>query len=117
MLNIGAIGRFLGGGGELDPGDLGNNYVDPRRGPPIGWGKIPGIKNSRRYPVYHRLDIGITKAFNIHRAVLEIRLQVLNIYYKKNPWFFGRNFEYEVSESEEGNNFPILPLLEFSLKL
>ena len=43
-----------------------------------------GIRNSARYPVYHRLDISYKRYFETKKYKLTFVLQVLNVYNRKN---------------------------------
>ena len=78
-------------------------------------GKIPGVTNSLRHPVYHRLDIGFSKIWQYQHTLMELRFQLLNAYFQKNLVFLEPSEEFGISESEAGRNFPIIPSFEISL--
>lgn len=102
-------GKFVGAGSNLHNG--GGWYIDrPRDIQSSGWGKIPGEKNSLRYPAYHRLDIGISKEWR-H---FSLKFQVFNIYNRSNPLFYGWNLEYAPPAKDNKDNFPVIPALEIS---
>lgn len=48
---------------------------------------IEGKKNSKRLPVYHRLDIGITGSFFWGNIYVKPYLQIMNVYNNSNHYF------------------------------
>ena len=61
------------GGGKSDPATL--------------W----GTKNSARLPTYHRLDLSLTKQFHIEGAKITGGISVINVYDRKNIFYFNRD--------------------------
>ncbi|MBL7013692.1 MAG: TonB-dependent receptor [Candidatus Marinimicrobia bacterium] len=57
---------------------------------------IPGVRNSGRYPDYHRLDVGLTRKINSKYFKGEFFIQVVNTYWQKNVfryfYEFGNSF-------------------------
>jgi hypothetical protein len=53
----------------------------------IYWGE----KNSRRLPYYHRLDINVTKQVQLGWAKMTIGANVINVYDRRNIFYFDRN--------------------------
>ncbi len=62
-----------------------------------------GEKNSRRLPVYHRLDLSIKKKFRLGFADITLGASVLNIYDRNNIYYFDRRTAKRV------NMLPFLP--------
>jgi len=57
-------------------------------GPPY---MMLGEKNAVRLPGYHRLDAGISYAFNLHGLEIAVGADLLNLYNHKNIFYFDRN--------------------------
>jgi hypothetical protein len=53
----------------------------------IYWGE----KNSQRLPYYHRLDINLTKQLELGWAKMTIGANVINVYDRRNIFYFDRN--------------------------
>lgn len=53
----------------------------------IYWGE----KNSQRLPYYHRLDINVTQQLQLGWAKMTIGANVINVYDRKNIFYFDRN--------------------------
>jgi hypothetical protein len=53
---------------------------------------IPGVRNSGRYPNYHRLDMGFTRKINNKFMKGEFFIQVVNAYWKKNVFRYFYEF-------------------------
>ena len=48
---------------------------------------LPGEKNSARLLPYHRLDVSVTRDFELFGRTVEGFLQVFNLYNRRNEWF------------------------------
>ena len=59
---------------------------------------IPGGRNSERFPNYHRLDIGAIRHYNYKGYKIDLFIQVINAYWRKNPF----NQRYIFGNSENG---------------
>ncbi len=59
-------------------------------------------RNSSRLPDYHRLDFNLTKKIDFKHLKMEMSFSVLNIYNRKNIFYF---------EKKTGNRVNMLPLL------
>ena len=46
--------------------------------------QIPGVRNSGRYPAYHRLDLGAVRHGTIFNKKAEFFIQLINTYNRKN---------------------------------
>lgn len=60
--------------------------------PVILWGE----RNSERLPFYHRLDISCSKKFHVDLAQFAISASVINVYDRKNIFYFDRDTGKEV---------------------
>ena len=57
---------------------------------PWRWRTEYGAMNSIRLPVYHRLDLRVTRRFDVGRGVLEVYIDLFNAYNQQNL----RSFDY-----------------------
>ncbi|MFO7675461.1 MAG: TonB-dependent receptor [bacterium] len=75
-----------------------------------GWELINGPRDAFRYPLYHRLDVGLTRAWRLRRAELSVFLDVVNAYYAKNVllYYWGIR-EDELPVRRQIDMLPILP--------
>ena len=74
-------------------------------------GILYGELNSKRLPYYHRLDISAKRTFKLKNAtVLEINADVVNVYNRKNIFYFDR------VTSQRVDQLPILPSVGLRLK-
>lgn len=88
---------FKGYYNKYQPGDLFKPH--PQYSPYT----ILGDRNVRRLPDYHRLDISLGKKFQIDFLKFQIDVSVLNVYDRKNLFYFKRE------SGERVNMLPILP--------
>ncbi|MFQ6615166.1 MAG: carboxypeptidase-like regulatory domain-containing protein [Fidelibacterota bacterium] len=88
---------------------------------------IPGGRNSVRYPPYHRLDLAAERHFRLWGVEVDLLLQVVNTYWRKNVFRYVYHFgdphngidddhDGRIDEPDEGipqrvrvTVFPILP--------
>lgn len=88
---------------------------------------IPGGRNSVRYPPYHRLDLAAERHFKLWGTRVDLILQVVNAYWRKNVYRYVYHFgdthngidddhDGKIDEADEGipqrvpvTIFPILP--------
>lgn len=78
--------------------DRRNNFLDTSR------------LNASRLPSYHRLDAGFTREgrfFNL--GEYELQLQVVNVYNRRNLWFYRFNFQENPVERIAVRQLPVLP--------
>ena len=74
-------------------------------------GILFGELNSKRLPYYHRLDISAKKTFKLKNgSVLEINADVVNVYNRKNIFYFDR------VSSQRVDQLPVLPSVGLRLK-
>ncbi len=79
----------------VDPWD---DYTIKNMVPSIYWGD----KNTERLPVYHRLDLSITKKFSFNFANFTVGASVINVYNRNNIYYF---------DSETGKKVNMIPFL------
>lgn len=72
---------------------------------------ILGDRNMGRLPTYHRLDFSVNKKFETYLANIFISLNVLNVYDRKNIFYFDRKTGKQV------NMLPILPTASVKIEL
>ncbi|GAB4289741.1 MAG: TonB-dependent receptor [Ignavibacteriaceae bacterium] len=72
---------------------------------------ILGDKNISRLPDYHRLDLSISKQLTFYFLDLELSASVINVYDRKNIFYFERDTGKQV------NMLPILPSATVKIKL
>jgi len=70
-----------------------------------------GDKNIGRLPVYHRLDLNLSKKFVISPFVIDLDISVINAYNRKNIFYFKRD------TGERVNMLPILPTATLKVEL
>ena len=64
---------------------------------------VLGDKNIGRLPVYHRLDLNLSKKFVVSPVILDLDISVINAYDRKNIFYFKRD------TGERVNMIPFLP--------
>lgn len=53
---------------------------------------IPGGRNALRYPLYHRLDLGAVRHFKVRGTGIDLFVQLVNTYWKKNVFLYFYQF-------------------------
>jgi len=86
----------------FNPGSFFGNYI------PF---TILGDRNLGRLPEYHRLDLSLTKKIEINPLRIQVSLNVLNAYDRKNIFYFDRN------TGEQVNMLPVLPTATLKVEL
>ncbi|MCH8567478.1 MAG: TonB-dependent receptor [Balneolales bacterium] len=77
---------------------------------------IVGRVNASRLPAYHRLDIGFTRYgrfFNLGDS--ELQLQLINVYSRRNVWFYQFNFDENPPERSAVRMLPIIPSVTYTV--
>jgi outer membrane receptor for ferrienterochelin and colicin len=83
---------------------------------------FPG-RNNKRAPVYHRLDLSVTKNFiNKKKRAANWTFGVYNIYARRNPFYIDTNVGYIDGESSfirqtVGSFFNFIPSVSYGIKL
>lgn len=90
---------------------------EPRWPEEPGWELIRGPRDAFRYPAYHRLDLGLTRAWRLGRGELSVFLDVVNAYYAKNALLYYWDIaENELPVRKQIDMLPILPTLGVRVK-
>lgn len=75
-----------------------------------------GNINASRLPSYHRLDLAFSRSgtfLGIGEA--EWRIQIINVYSRRNVWFYNFDFDENPIERQEVNLLPIIPSLSYTV--
>jgi hypothetical protein len=75
-----------------------------------------GNVNASRLPGYHRLDLAFSRKgtfFKIGEA--EWQIQIINVYSRRNVWFYNYDFGENPIERQEVNLLPIIPSLSYTV--
>lgn len=75
-----------------------------------------GKVNASRLPNYHRLDISFSRTgrfFDLGDS--ELQLQLINVYSRRNTWFYNFDFNENPIEINEVNMLPILPSISYTI--
>ena len=75
-----------------------------------------GRLNASRLPSYHRLDLSFARQgsfFNLADA--EWQFQVINVYSRRNVWFFNYDFNENPVERSDITMLPILPSISYTV--
>lgn len=89
--------------------------IDPNGGENYYWVLIYGRRGGFRYPAYHRLDVGIEKAFKLFGVRFTGYLQVVNLYARKNVLWFDYDFDTEPPKRKPFSMLPI-PIPSFGIR-
>ncbi len=77
---------------------------------------IVGRVNASRLPAYHRLDIGFTRESSFFGiADSEWQFQVINLYSRRNIWFYMYDFDENPVERNEARMLPIIPVIGYTV--
>lgn len=77
---------------------------------------IVGKVNASRLPDYHRLDIGFTREgrfFDLGTS--EFQIQIINVYSRRNIWFYQFDLDENPAKRSEVPLLPILPTLSYTV--
>ena len=77
-----------------------------------------GLLNQLRLPAYHRLDVRVSKDFDVGRGVLQAYLDVFNVYNRRNLRSYGfwprvDNGQVRTVREDGEELLPILPTIGF----
>jgi len=86
-------------------------YVIPYFGGYYSPFTVLGDKNIGRLPVYHRLDLSLSKKFVISPFIIDLDINVINAYNRKNIFYFKRD------TGERVNMLPLLPTATLKVEL
>lgn len=71
--------------------------------------------NGARLPAYNRLDIGFTRTGKLWGQNYELQLQAINVYSRRNVWFYQYDFDDNPVTREDVVMLPIIPSISFTL--
>jgi hypothetical protein len=77
---------------------------------------VGGERNSRRYPLYNRLDLSVTRAYRVRGALLSPYLSVVNAYNWPNVFIYTWNYSLHPPTSKSISQFPLLPTLGLTVQ-
>lgn len=78
---------------------------------------IYGEHNSSREKPYHRLDIAWQYAWALQRIQGTFDISILNLYNRKNPYYYFTRMEMDSPVLYQQSQFPFLPSLSISFQL
>ena len=88
----------------------------------VPWGNIRresftvGRLNASRLPSYHRLDISFSRQGNFFgMGEAEWQFQIINVYSRRNVWFYNFDFDENPVERNEITLLPILPSVSYTV--
>ncbi|WP_242979002.1 TonB-dependent receptor [Rhodohalobacter mucosus] len=88
----------------------------------VPWGNAPrdvftvGNLNASRLPSYHRMDLSFSRFgrfFDLGDA--EWQIQIINIYSRRNIWFYNYDFDENPVERQDIPLLPIIPSLSYTV--
>ncbi|MFW6019658.1 MAG: TonB-dependent receptor [Bacteroidales bacterium] len=92
---------------QIFDGGIGSDYTDANGEFTIYYGET----NSKRFPTYHRLDLGVTRKFYPSTSsTLEVKASITNAYNRKNIFYIDR------VSGDRVNQLPVMPSLGVSLE-
>lgn len=75
-----------------------------------------GRLNASRLPSYHRLDLSFARQGTFFRlADAEWQFQVINVYSRRNIWFFNYDFDQNPVERSEITLLPVIPSISYTV--
>ncbi len=77
---------------------------------------IVGNINASRLPSYHRMDISFIRSgrfFNLGDA--EWQIQIINVYSRRNVWFYNYDFDENPIVREDISQLPIVPSISYTV--
>jgi len=76
-----------------------------------------GKINASRLPAYHRMDISFSRLgtfFGLGES--EWQFQIINVYSRRNVWFYSFDFDENPVERSEVTLLPLLPTISYTVK-
>jgi hypothetical protein len=98
---------------------------------PVGWYRAQGLDfisgdvnvlvtgglNRQRLPAYHRLDLGFTRTGRFFGlGDYELQLQAVNLYNRRNLWFYSYDFGENPVERDAVRQLPVLPNVSLEVR-
>lgn len=72
---------------------------------------LPASRNSARLLPYHRLDASVRRELGLWGADVEVYLQIVNLYSRRNEWFVQYDTEEPDTEPTVVKQLPLIPTL------
>jgi len=93
------------------------SMYDPGLGLPmrVSTREIYSLPYSLRYPPYHRMDLYVRRNLSLGRLKGYVSLSVINVYNRKNIWFYMYDYNEDPPRRVAFYQLPIFPSLEFGL--
>ncbi len=77
---------------------------------------VVGRVNASRLPAYHRLDIGFTRKSTFFGLTdTEWQFQLINLYSRRNVWFYMYDFDENPVDRNEALMLPIIPVIGYHI--
>ncbi|MQY70465.1 TonB-dependent receptor, partial [bacterium] len=73
------------------------------------WITIEADRNSLRFPAYHRLDVGASKAWEFRWGTLTVRADIINLYNNKNVMLYYYDMSNEPPVQRKVTMIPFFP--------
>jgi hypothetical protein len=70
---------------------------------------VLGPRNAERYPLYHRLDVGVRRTWRRSWGTITPHLDVLNVYDRRNVLFYFYQYDRDPPTRSGLSMFPVLP--------
>jgi hypothetical protein len=75
-----------------------------------------GKVNASRLPNYHRMDLSFSRTGRFFKlGDSELQLQLINVYSRRNVWFYNFDFDENPVQVDEVNLLPILPSISYTV--
>jgi hypothetical protein len=75
-----------------------------------------GKVNASRLPNYHRLDISFSRTGKFFDwGESELQLQIINVYSRRNIWFYNFDFDQNPVARTDVSLLPILPAISYTV--
>lgn len=97
--------------GFYDRAEIGNLHSYPYITESYSPYSLLGDKNIGRLPDYHRLDLSVSKSFEVGFAKFSLDFSIINVYNRKNIFYFKRD------TAERVNMLPFLPTATLKIEI
>lgn len=88
----------------------------------VPWGNnsrdtfVIGRVNASRLPSYHRMDIGFARTGTLFgMGISEWQFQIINVYSRRNVWFYNYDFDSNPLQRSDVTLLPILPAITYTV--
>ncbi|MGZ8376868.1 MAG: TonB-dependent receptor, partial [Gemmatirosa sp.] len=70
---------------------------------------VGGLRNGSRYPVFHRLDLGLSRSFQRGATTWTPSLSLVNAYNRQNTFVYSFDYAAQPPTRQAVSQFPLLP--------